>query len=94
VAFDVDHLPRFPADLELLDRVSVVRPGVGDVVGPERRREDEEDDEDEEAEEAERRAVAPQPPPGEPPGTGAGEPRCDLGLGGALKRLAQIPPPT
>ena len=48
----------FAVDRELFQRVGLVRPGVGDVVGPERRRQHEEDDQDEDAEEGDRDPVA------------------------------------
>ena len=38
LAFGVDDFALFAVDLDLLQGVGVVRPGVGDVVGPERRR--------------------------------------------------------
>ena len=49
LAFGVDDVALFAVDGDLLQRVRVVRPGVGDVSCPERRREDEDDDQEEEA---------------------------------------------
>ena len=62
-----DHFLDFAALVEFLQRVGLVRAGVGDVVGPDRGEQTAGDDQEEDAERDQRELVAPQAPPGDRP---------------------------
>ena len=70
-AVGADHVPLLAVDVDPFQRVRPVGPGVGDVVGPERRGEDEDDDRREEDRRGDRDRVAPQPAEGDSPGAAA-----------------------
>ena len=66
-----DDVLLFAADVDPFQGVGLFGPGVGDVVGPERRRRDEDEDRREEDQRGDRDPVGPQPAVGDVPGAAA-----------------------